>query len=166
MGEITFSGDLTLRPAAPRDLRVILGWIDSPTALKLWGGHLLTYPPEVEKTWREIGADEADTFTLVDADGNIAGFGQTLPRPPDAVHLGRIILSPQLRGKRVGRVLVQQLIEAAAAKVHPARITLNVYRDNAPAVRLYRSLGFMIDSLDDEHASYHMVLLQGSQQTN
>lgn len=152
-----------LRSAVRKDLHVVLAWIDSPLALKLWGGQLLTYIPTVIKTWREISGNAQNTFTLVDADGNICGFGQTLYRPPDTVHLGRIILSPQLRGQGLAPGLVQHLIAAAVERYHPTQITLNVYRDNTPAVRLYRALGFVVDSLDDEHASYHMTLRLNAQ---
>ena len=147
-----------LRPAAPADLQAVLAWIDSPEALRLWGGHRLTWPPEVEKTWYEIGADGHNTFALVDVDGSLAGYGQTLPHEPARVHLGRIILAPEARGQGVGRVLVGALIGAARENFHAAAITLNVYRENLPAVRLYRSLGFVVALEDEAQGSYAMRL--------
>lgn len=150
--------DYTLRPADPAELKVILEWIDSPHALMMWGGDLLTYPPEVEKTWREIGADGGNTFAFVDADGSIAGFGQTLPKEQGRVHLGRIIVSPDLRGQGLGRVLVRMLIDSVSENFHPETITLNVYHDNLPAVRLYQSLGFEVVSEDEGQASLRMRL--------
>ena len=148
----------TLRPAAPADLETVLTWIDTPDALRLWGGHRLTWPPEVEKTWYEIGADGRNSFALVDVDGKLAGFGQALPHEPARVHLGRIILAPAARGQGLGRVLVGALIGAARENFHPGAITLNVYRDNLPAVRLYQSLGFVVVSEDEELGSYGMRL--------
>lgn len=148
----------TLRPATPDDLEVVLSWIDSPAALKLWGGEHLTWPPEVSKTWGEIGADERNTFALVDADGNVIGFGQALPREAGIAHLGRIILSPGVRGQGLGRVLVRALIDAARANINAGAITLYVYRDNLPAVRLYRSLGFGVAAEDEGKNSYAMRL--------
>ena len=130
----------TLRPAAPADLNGVLTWIDSPHALRMWGRDLLTYPPEVEKTWQEICGDDHTTFALVDTAG-LVGFGQTLPREPGRVHLGRIIESPEVRGQGLGRALVRALIDSARENYHPAAITLNVYRDNLAAVQLYRLLG-------------------------
>lgn len=147
-----------LRPADPNDLSTVLTWIHSPADLRFWGGPLLTYPPDVEKTWREICADEHNTFALVDLMGSLAGFGQTLPRPPNTVHLGRIILSPAMRGQGLGRVLVRALIDSAQQSFHPGAITLNVYRGNLPAVQLYRSLGFKVVAEDEEHESYAMRL--------
>jgi RimJ/RimL family protein N-acetyltransferase len=148
----------TLRPAAPADLETVLTWIDTPDALRLWGGDRLTWPPEVEKTWYEIGADGRNSFALVDVDGRLAGFGQALPHDLGRVHLGRIILSPAARGQGLGRVLVRALIDAAREHFHPGVITLNVYRENLPAVRLYRSLGFVVVSEDEELGSYGMRL--------
>jgi ribosomal-protein-alanine N-acetyltransferase len=152
----------TLRPALCEDLHFVLGWVDTPAALRLWGGHKLSWPPEVDKTWREIGAETGNTFTLVDAEGAITGFGQALAREAGWVHLGRIIVLPQLRGQGVGRVLVRALINEAVERHHPKEITLNVYRDNLPAVRLYRSLGFMVVMNDEKNESYSMELISDS----
>lgn len=145
-----------LRPSLPEDLHTVLTWIHSPFDLRKWGGERLTWPPGASKTWGEIGADERNTFALVDADGNVIGFGQALPREAGIAHLGRIILSPEARGQGLGRVLVRALIDAVRENFNAAMITLNVYRDNQPAVRLYRSLGFEIVSEDEVQGSYAM----------
>lgn len=149
---------MILRQATPGDLKVVLDWIDSPAELKLWGGDRLTWPPDVGKTWREIGADEHNTFALVDTDRQVIGFGQALPREAGTAHLGRIILSPGVRGQGLGRVLVRALIDAARETIHPGVITLNVYRDNLPALRLYCSLGFVVSAEDEAQGSYGMRL--------
>jgi len=148
----------SLRPADPRDLAAVLTWIHSPAELRLWGGPLLTYPPDVDKTWREICADEHNSFALVDPAGALAGFGQTFPRLPETVHLGRIILSPAVRGRGLGSVLVRALIDSALEQFHPVVITLNVYSDNLPAVQLYRSLGFIVSGESPDHHSFSMRL--------
>ena len=46
------------------------------------------------------------------------------------------------RGRGLGRGLVQALIAQAFQAAAVERLTLRVYRDNAAAVALYRSLGF------------------------
>ena len=148
----------SLRPAAPEHLSIVLHWIKTAEDLRLWGGHLLTWPPGVEKTWCEIGAQDGNTFSLLDDDGNLAGFGQALAREPGAAHLGRIIVSPALRGQGVGRVLCRQLIAAAVERYRPERITLNVSTENTPAVSLYRALGFSVTAEDRERGWYAMSL--------
>ena len=150
--------ELILLPAVPEHLRAVLHWINSAEELRLWGGPLLTFPPDVGKTWREIGAEDGNTFVLLDAAGSVAGFGQVLAHGSGVSHLGRIIVSPALRGQGVGRLLCEQLIAAALERHHPERITLNVYKSNTSAVELYRSLGFVVTAEDEQRASCAMSL--------
>jgi ribosomal protein S18 acetylase RimI-like enzyme len=48
-------------------------------------------------------------WVLLDAEGHCLGFGQYWPTP-GTLHLGRIIVSPQARGRGLGRVLMQALM--------------------------------------------------------
>lgn len=146
----------TLRPATQEDLRSVLQWITTPETLRLWGGPVLTYPPTPELTWQEMKATEENTFALVDENLEVAGFGQTLCREEGSVHLARIIVSPALRGQGVGHILCARLIQSAVSRHHPAAITLNVYTANAPALSLYRSLGFSPVTSEDESGSIKM----------
>jgi len=58
------------------------------------------------------------------------------------IHLGRIIVAPQARGRGLGSVLMTRLCAEAIRHADVVQLTLNVYRDNAAAVALYRDLGF------------------------
>jgi ribosomal protein S18 acetylase RimI-like enzyme len=51
-------------------------------------------------------------------------------------------VSPEARGQRVGRALVEELVRVARATEGLEQILLTVMADNAPAVALYRKLGF------------------------
>lgn len=101
-------------------------------------------------------AAEENTFSLVDANLNVAGFGQTFNREDRSVHLARIIVSPASRGQGVGRILCTRLIQFAVNRYNPATITLNVYAANTPALSLYRSLGFSPVTGEDESGSIKM----------
>lgn len=140
---------IQLRPATCNDLSTILSWTTTAESLKRWGGPVLTFPPDVAKTWHEIGGNESNSFVLIDERNRILGFGQTLQREAHAIHLARIILAPETRGKGYGRVLCEALMKTAIAQHQPAKFTLNVYQDNAAAVSLYRSLGFV---MADQHS--------------
>lgn len=61
-----------------------------------------------------------------------------------AVHLGRVIVSPALRGTGAGRLLCEKLIARALESTGASRVTLRVYRDNKAARSLYASLGFSV----------------------
>jgi len=147
-----------LRAAIQEDLQVVLSWIETPEQLKLWGGSALSFPPEMERSWREIEARDDKSFVLVDADGQLVGFGQTLSRAANVVHLGRIIVSPIFRGKGLGRLLCEQLIEVANERPRPDQITLNVFRNNAAALSLYAAIGFEVIAVNRENNSFFMCL--------
>jgi len=150
--------EYSLRSATPNDLQTILAWVESPDQLKLWGGPFLTFPPNIEKTWHEIEATHQNTFTLLSSSGCIVGFGQTLSREPNAIHLGRIIVSPEFRGQGMGRLLCDNLIQICIQRFHPSKLTLNVNQSNIPAVSLYKARGFIIISENKEQNSYFMTL--------
>ncbi len=149
---------MLLKPATLSDLQTVLTWITSPEDLKRWGGPLLTWPPQAEKTWQQIEAPAHKVFALFTDAGELAGFGQTLLREENGVHLGRIILSPALRGQGVGRMLMQNLIEKGRKLYHPKYFSLYVYSDNLPAVKLYRSMGFVVTESYEEDFSCRMEL--------
>lgn len=147
-----------LKPATPADLQTVLTWVDTPESMKLWAGPALTFPPQPKITWREIGATDENSFALVHLEGKVVGFGQTLLREPDRVHLARIIVSPAARGKGLGRILCQELLRVGVECYRATTFTLNVYRNNAAALNLYKSLGFTVVSEDLENDWYGMCL--------
>jgi ribosomal protein S18 acetylase RimI-like enzyme len=75
------------------------------------------------------------------ADERLVGFGQIVPKLNERLHLARLIIDPTMRGRGLGRELTSRLLQTASR--NGARvISLNVVRDNTPAVTLYRALGF------------------------
>ena len=148
--------ETTLKDATPDDLKIVMGWVHSADELRFWGGPKLTWPPDAVRLWHEMEADAFPPYALME-DGNfLAGFGQILLREPGTAHLGRIMLSPERRGRGLGRVLVEKLIARGIELYHPQRFTLNVYRRNLPAVATYQSIGFEVLEEDAEHASFKM----------
>ena len=147
-----------LQPATPEHLHLVLTWVTTPELLQLWGGATLTFPPLVDRVWHEIGATSQNTFSLIDPAGEVVGFGQTLLRKSRTVHLARIIVSPMMRGKGLGRLLCRELIQRGATCHQPSQFTLSVYKNNTPAFNLYTSLGFTVWSEDREHNALTMGL--------
>ncbi|WP_447945799.1 GNAT family N-acetyltransferase [Stenotrophomonas indicatrix] len=58
------------------------------------------------------------------------GFGQYWQTEPGSTHLGHIIVSPQARGRGLGRVLMTALCAEAVRGTDAVQMTLKVYRDN------------------------------------
>jgi ribosomal protein S18 acetylase RimI-like enzyme len=70
---------------------------------------------------------------------------------PSELRLIDIALLPHARGRGIGGALLEDLIEAAAAKGKP--LSIHVERNN-PAMRLYLRLGF---AKIDEHGVYDLM---------
>lgn len=86
-------------------------------------------------------------FSLLAFEGDVAvgltncftGFSTFAARP--LVNIHDLVVSPEHRGKGIGRALMQA-IEAEARVRGACKITLEVLGGNAPAKALYASLGF------------------------
>ena len=150
--------DYVLKSAQKEHFNTVLTWIQNADQLKLWGGAALSYPPCVETTWAEIGAQAGNSFVLSSSDGGVVGFAQALVRTP-TTHLARIIVSPAGRGKGVGKILCEQLIQRVCLEHQPEQITLNVFSHNTVAINLYKSLGFTITSKQEDEGLIGMVFV-------
>lgn len=149
--------DYVLKSTQKEHFNTILTWIQKADQLKLWGGAALSYPPCVETTWAEIGAQADNSFVLCSSDGVVVGFAQALARTPN-IHLARIIVSPAERGKGAGKILCEKLIQRIWLEYQPEQITLNVFRHNTVAINLYKSLGFTITSNQEGEDLIGMIL--------
>jgi ribosomal protein S18 acetylase RimI-like enzyme len=76
-------------------------------------------------------------FALVTAPGSGGPEG-----PQDAAYLSLLAVDPDAQGAGTGRALLTAAVEAARAAGYP-RCVLHALEDNAPALRLYRSAGFV-----------------------
>ncbi len=87
-------------------------------------------------------------FVAVEA-GTVVGWCDILPNPrPGFQHSGSVGMGVlrAWRGQGLGEALLAACIEKASAK-GLTRIELEVYADNAPAIALYRKLGFVEEGL-------------------
>lgn len=133
-----------LRTVKNSDFETIASWISDAAAARRWAGPLLSFPFMAAElpVALAIPGCETSSYCLVNDGHAPLGFGQHWVFQVDAVHLGRIIVDPNARGRGLGRVLCQYLIEAALDATRARAVTLRAYRDNATAVALYESLGF------------------------
>ena len=117
----------------------------------------MPYPIDPGRLPQIMELSRHDSRTLL-RDDLPAGFGQLVQRPGSRLHLARIIVSPQHRGEGLGRQLVEHLLRRAFSR-KPAKISLNVARDNPVAIRLYESLGFVKTVLpaDETQVSYYYM---------
>lgn len=139
------TGPPELRPTRLPDGERVSCWISSAEELLIFAGPGLTFPLEPQA----LLDTESDGWQVRSlwVDGELVGTGSFILRD-GAVHLGRLLVDPQRRGQGLGRVLVTELLDHARVQspelARSLRATLNVFVDNAPARRLYESLGFAV----------------------
>lgn len=130
-----------IRASKSSDLAVVASWIGSESECRLWCGTRVAYPIDLVTLPDSIeyGACESWTATIGAA---VVAFGQLVPKPRNRLPLARLITAPDHRGKGIGRLITAHLLQHALAR-SPSAVSLNVFRENRPALTLYESLGFV-----------------------
>lgn len=139
---------LSLRAYRKEDAKTIAAWSGDEQTFLWWSaGKLGEYPldPDVLDAFYAPGVASGDWFPRVmEEDG--CPCGQMLMRWQDKaegiLHFGFILVNPALRGRGLGQAMLCMALEYAFHLKRAKRVTLNVFADNAPAIRLYERLGF------------------------
>ena len=132
----------TLRTPQAIDFEAIASWVTNREACLSWAGPRLPFPFSAPDLPALLSVADGESLCLAEGSARPYGFGQFWVSTPGAVHLGRIIVAPTMRGRGFGRTLCRQLIAEAVLQTGARRITLRVYRDNLAAIALYLGLGF------------------------
>jgi len=99
----------------------------------------------------------------VDEAGVLQGFAQVISVSNEyPTHLARVIVNPQLRGQGIGRNLLEQIVKTLRKQESSLRLSLNVYAENALAVKLYHSMGFKEVKRNEDGSLITMTLRSGS----
>jgi len=154
--ELTPTPSVPLRPATPADAAVARAWTPRDDDLRRWSGPSTRCPATAESFWADINNADATSFACDLAGTGLVGFGQVRYREQRFGHLARIIVAPAHRGHGLGRKLCVALMHAAV-RLHPIEaFSLYVFPDNAGAVSLYRSLGYVEQG---KHPRFDCVLM-------
>ena len=133
----------TLVEATDSDLRELMRWFDTESAVIEWGGPVFRFPFSEETFREDCHWGKMATFRLNAPDGGFAAFGQLYKRY-GRINFARLVVHPKLRGRGVGKRLVR-LLMAVGPKLLPCdEFSLFVFRDNMPALGCYQSMGFEI----------------------
>ena len=128
------------RKAKLSDLETIISWIPDEPACKSWAGPTVRFPLSVESLSKDISFSDNNSYCLIKSETVIA-FGQLLPKEKGRLHFARIIVDPSKRAMGYGKRLCNELLQIANQK-GCKKISLNVYRNNTSALKLYEYLGF------------------------
>jgi putative acetyltransferase len=132
--------ELTIRPAQPGDF-------ESVTALFTKGeqGSAPTRQTSVPKSIRQrYEGEDPNYFCLVAILANRI-VGQACLKRSGSKGLLTIFVDEAQRGLGIGTALLSALIAAAHQTLLLESIEVDVFKDNGPALSLYRGLGFQIE---------------------
>ena len=123
---------------------------DKSQWLKLWAGYLEFYkstisPEQTELTWKRLINNELKMFGFVAEEENgVIGFTHCLFRPStwtetDYCYLEDLFVDPNIRGKGVGRALMDKVVDLAKEK-KSKRVYWTTQEFNKTARILYDSI--------------------------
>ena len=123
---------------------------DKDQWLKLWAGYLEFYkstisPEQTELTWKRLINNELKMFGFVaESEEGVIGFTHCLFRPStwtetDYCYLEDLFVDPSIRGKGVGRALMNKVVELAKEK-NSKRVYWTTQEFNKTARVLYDSI--------------------------
>ena len=123
---------------------------DKDQWLKLWAGYLEFYkstitPEQTELTWKRLINHEQKMFGFVaESEEGVIGFTHCLFRPStwtetDYCYLEDLFVNPNIRGKGIGRALMNKVFELAKVK-NSKRVYWTTQEFNKTARVLYDSI--------------------------
>jgi GNAT superfamily N-acetyltransferase len=123
---------------------------DKDQWLKLWAGYLEFYKSTIsseqtELTWKRLINNELKMFGFVaESDEGVIGFTHCLFRPStwtetDYCYLEDLFVDPNIRGKGIGRALINKVVELAKEK-NAKRVYWTTQEFNKTARVLYDSI--------------------------
>lgn len=138
---------IRIRMARPSDAEAFAEIMTQP---QVYYG-TLQLPHTTPEAWRKRleGNDPSYDYVLVaEVDGKVVGnLGLHRSRRPRNVHVATLGISVHdaYQGRGIGRALMAAAIDAADRWLNILRIELEVYADNERAIKLYESLGFVVE---------------------
>lgn len=135
---------IEVRRCEPDDYQAIQEIFRQPKAI--WGTLQVPYP-SIE-AWKKRTAEQEDSlyWLVASVENTVVGsLGLSLfPRSPRRRHVGELGMAvhDQWQQQGIGSALVEAAIDLADQWLNLRRLELTVYTDNAPAIKLYKRVGF------------------------
>ena len=158
---------LTHRPVAEEDIQLICGFPQSDDEL------FFLFPkaefPLAPSQLQGAIAQRSDS-TVVELDGKVVAFANFYRwEVGGCCSIGNVIVSPVVRGRGIGRYLIEQMIALAFSKHQAAEVTVSCFNKNVAGLLLYPRLGFQPyaieerkDKKGDRVALIHMRLARNA----
>lgn len=137
-----------LELATIEDIDELMTWFPDAHSVDIWGGPRFRYPFDRDSFHADCRWQDYASYCLRES-GVLSAFGQMGLRYGRA-HLARLVVNPAMRGRGIGRSLLQGLVREASLNPDCAEAALFVYQNNEPAYRCYLALGFEVQAYPDD----------------
>ena len=139
---------IRLRPYKKSDSPIICSWLTDEKGFMKWCAGMYTYPmtpQQLDDRYDEFCKDENAWFmTALDESGKVCGhfIFRKADCENNSIHMGFIIISPDMRGKGLGKQMLSQALRYAFDIFGAQTVTLGVFANNASALGCYKAAGF------------------------
>ncbi|PIR57660.1 MAG: hypothetical protein COU71_02920 [Parcubacteria group bacterium CG10_big_fil_rev_8_21_14_0_10_38_31] len=130
--------NINLRKATPSDIPTLL-IIERSVAGKN------TYSPMLETDEWEEEFQKSDVY-LIEHDGVVVGNISYKKKGENNVYISGLAIAPRFQGLGIAKEAMIQILEKLKDITDITRIDLVTHPDNVIALKLYQSLGFIIES--------------------
>ncbi|WP_274364581.1 GNAT family N-acetyltransferase [Paenibacillus thermotolerans] len=138
------------------DFKQLIEWIESPSLMLQWAGPTFDFPlteEQLEKYTEHANRLDSDTFIYKVVDkgsGEVVGhisLGR-INRANKSARIGKVLVGDKnVRGKGIGRQMIQEVLRIAFGELQLHRVSLGVFDFNAPAIACYEKAGFQKEGL-------------------
>lgn len=132
---------MNLIPAQDNHFEELMTWFTDEETLSEWSGPGFRYPFTSASFKEDLKLTELSSFALVSEQKEFLAFGQYYNRI-DRCHLGRLVVSPKLRGKGIAAKLMEQLCLKGLEALKVTECSLFVLAHNNKAIKAYEKFGF------------------------
>ncbi|WP_159467574.1 GNAT family N-acetyltransferase [Dyadobacter sp. 3J3] len=135
---------MRLRKYLPADFYLLNSWMTSAELLFQFAGTAWTFPLDENQIHQyQVTFPERQFYIGCDELDNPFAFGEIIVGDINSPRLGRLLVGESVsRGKGLGLIFVNMLIEECRTKIDTRIIYLYVFHDNFRAIRCYQKAGF------------------------
>lgn len=149
---------IKIRKHLTKDIPYRIKWLNNPQVNKFFGNELGKKTDlKKEKEWfaNYLKAKNKKVFTICDGSTPIGFMGlSNISRINKNANLFIIIGENDYRGRGIGKFALAWLLDYGFKKLKLHKINLGVIKNNVIAVKLYKSLGFIIEGEMKDEAYY------------
>lgn len=147
--------ELSLREYNSDDAKTILSFIADKASFYLWSAGVLGLYPlssyDFNKRIEELKTNRFYPYVLTDG-LNCLGFISLRYRDNfNNLTLGFVIINPNIRGKGIGKKMLELAINKAFNEYKASEVNLRVFANNTPAYKCYKACGFIENGIEETY---------------